>query len=124
MNKLSQKIPIKIKLPVEELSLGTKRASLLINDKNQSIKFLFKKKNILLISSNTQGLGEAEIEIKIEYNMDYFEIAYNPIFLLEFLKSIDSKEVILELSTQTSPGILRPQDKETNYIYDIMPMRI
>ncbi len=113
---------LSINLNKDELFSITKRVALLTSDKSQSIKYSFWN-NKLLVSASSQGVGEAEDEIEISYDKSAFDIAYNPNFILDILRNIDGKEIVLELSTPVNPGVIRPIDK-INYICVIMPMRV
>jgi DNA polymerase-3 subunit beta len=49
------------------------------------------------------------------------KIAFNAKYLMDVLGVIETDEVALEVTTPSSPGVLRPTDTE-NYIHVIMPM--
>lgn len=120
---IPKNLDIEITLSKDELMSATRRVALLTSEKTNSIKYSFWN-NKLLISASTQGIGDAEDEIEIEYDKSVFEIAYNPNYILDFLKNIDEKEVVLQVSTPVNPGILKPKNDAVNYICVIMPMRI
>jgi len=113
---------ISIELSKDDLFSITKRVALLTSDKNHSIKYSFWN-NKLLVSAATQGVGDAEDEIDINYDKAVFDIAYNPNFVLDILRSIDTKEVVLELTTPVNPGVIK-QKNSNDYICVIMPMRL
>ncbi|MDD5132053.1 MAG: DNA polymerase III subunit beta [bacterium] len=99
-----------------------KRMSLIAPEKAESIK-LELINNKAIISSMSQGLGEAQEELEIEYKGNKFEVAYNPKYLVEVLKNLSTQNIILELSNPMSPGVIKPQNNE-EYLYVIMPMRL
>lgn len=113
---------IKLKITTEELLQATKRVALLTTGKSNSIKYSLKK-NKLIISANTEGLGEARDIVGIDYAGEEMEIAYNPQFLIDVLRNIGCKEVCLELTNSLNPCLIRPTSGE-DYISIVMPMRI
>ena len=113
---------IKLKINTEQLLQATRRVALLTTEKSNSIRYSLKK-NKLVISANTEGLGEARDVVGIEYAGGEMEIAYNPQFLMSVLRNIGCKEVSLELTNSLNPCLIKPTTGE-DYISIVMPMRI
>jgi DNA polymerase-3 subunit beta len=70
-----------------------------------------------------QGKGEGNDEIDVDYKGDAFEAAYNPNYIIDMLKVVNSEEVVFEFSSSINPGVIKPAD-DANYLYIIMPMRM
>lgn len=113
---------IKLKIKTEELLQATRRVALLTTEKSNSIRYSLKKDR-LIISANTEGLGEARDVVEIDYAGDEMEIAYNPQFLIDVYRNIGSEELFLELTNSLNPCLIRPTTGE-DYISIVMPMRI
>lgn len=113
---------IKLKIKTEALLQATRRVALLTTEKSNSIKYSLKK-NELVISANTEGLGEARDVVGVDYAGKEMEIAYNPQFLISVLRNIGCEEVCLELTNSLNPCLIRPTTGE-DYISIVMPMRI
>ncbi len=113
---------IKLKINTEELLQATRRVALLTTEKANSIRYSLKK-NKLVISANTEGLGEARDVVGIDYAGGDMEIAYNPQFLISVLRNIGCAEIYLELTNSLNPCLIRPTTGE-DYISIVMPMRI
>ncbi|MFH1783592.1 MAG: DNA polymerase III subunit beta [bacterium] len=122
--------PIKLQLKTQELLDAVKRISLLAPEKAESIKITISNDK-MMISAISQGVGEAEEEVGVSYKGDSFELAYNPRYIGDVLKNIDTEMVKLEFTDSASPAIIRPEvkaaakdkDKES-YLCVIMPMRL
>jgi DNA polymerase-3 subunit beta len=98
------------------------RASLLAREsKNCAIKFNINE-NVLNITSNVE-VGSVNEEINIDFSGNELEIGFNPKYIIDALKVIDSEKVKLEFSTNVSPCIIKPTDND-NYIYLVLPVRI
>lgn len=124
--KYTQIIPqeFKSRLNVNTSSLlnSIERASLLAREgKNSSIKFTIQD-DFLTIRSNVE-VGSAKEDVAIQLEGDDLEIGFNPKYLVDALKVIDSDEISIELTTSVSPCIMKPNDNE-NYIYLVLPVRM
>jgi len=113
---------ITIRIRSEELLQATKRVALLTTGKSNSIRYSLKK-NKLIISAITEGLGDARDVVGIDYAGEEMEIAYNPQFLIDVLRNIGCEEVFFELTNSLNPCLIRPTGEE-DYISIVMPMRI
>ncbi len=111
-----------LKIKKEDIFPAVKRAALFAQDRGGSVRFSLSN-NALRISANSQGLGEEEEEIEVPYAGKDFEIAFNPVFLLDVLKNSDSSEIRFEFSSSLNPGLIRPT-ADDSYICVIMPMRL
>ena len=111
----------RLKLDREKFLWATRRASILTTPDSQSVKIdLFKNK--MVISKNTPDLGEAREELDINYKGREFSIGFNPGYLTDALKSLDSEEIDFELSDPEKPGVIRCDTN--NYIYIVLPMQL
>lgn len=110
-----------------ELLNAVKRVSLLSSERSEAVKLSIGKGK-MIISSSTQGVGEASEEIELSHKGDDFEAAYNPFYIIDVLKNIETDEIVLQLTNSLSPGIIKPNVKkgefEYNYLTVIMPMRL
>jgi DNA polymerase-3 subunit beta len=95
------------------------RVSLLASDKSTSVKLTFGK-NTLEIAANTPDVGEAKESITVNYKGKEFAIAFNPYFLMDPLKNLDSDDIFLDFIDELSPGVLKYNKP---FLYVIMPMR-
>jgi len=119
---IPQTTEIRINIKTEELLQATRRVALLTSEKSNSIRYSLRKDE-LIISANTEGLGEARDVVGIDYGGEEMEIAYNPQFLIDVLRNIGSEEIFLELTNSLNPCLIRPTTGE-DYISIVMPMRI
>jgi DNA polymerase-3 subunit beta len=119
---IPKKHDIQIKVNVKAALSAVRQMSLLTNDKASSVKFLFGK-NLLRITASSQGLGSGEAEIDTDYAGANIEIAFNPQFVIDILKNVDSDFVHFELTTSLNPALVTPVN-DKNYLCVIMPMRI
>jgi DNA polymerase-3 subunit beta len=90
------------------------------SEKQNSVRLNFTKNN-LAITANTPEVGEARESIAINYKGGDFAIAFNPAYLMDPLKALETDEVFFELSDELSPGVVKINGP---FLYVIMPMRM
>ena len=99
-----------------------RRISILSNEKTKGIKINLKK-DLLVLTSSNQDLGDAKEEINIIYDGDEISIGFNSKYIIDILQVIKSENIIFNLKDNISPGRISPEDDD-NYISVIMPMRL
>lgn len=113
---------IQLSIKRSELLSSVTRAAVGTLERGGSIKFILNK-GTLQIQAAAQGRVEVESEIAVPYEGARFEIAFNPLYLIDVLKALDQDEILIELTTPLNPGVIRPSGDE-NYRYIMMPMKI
>lgn len=110
----------RITLTRDELLGALRRAELMTSDKSNSVKLTFSR-NQLAITANTPEVGEARENLAINYKGKDFAIAFNPTYLMDPLKALETDEVFFELIDELSPGVIKAS---VPFLYVIMPMRM
>lgn len=72
-------------------------------------------------SARAEEIGDNVSEIDALIDGEPTKIAFNAKYLLDVLAVLHQKQVALEITTPSSPGVLRPVGTD-NYIHVIMPM--
>jgi DNA polymerase-3 subunit beta len=109
----------RIILERELLLNAVRRVALLSSEKSNSVKLIFSKNN-LDITANTPEVGEAKESLAITHKGKDFSIAFNPEFLMDPLKNIESDEIFFDFIDELSPGVIK---YNRPFLYVIMPMR-
>jgi DNA polymerase-3 subunit beta len=73
------------------------------------------------ISARAEEVGDNMGEIDALIDGEAAKIAFNARYLSDVLSVLDEKQVALETTTSSSPGVLRPVGSD-NYIHVVMPM--
>jgi len=110
----------RISLAREELLHALHRAEFMTSDKANSVKLNFSKNN-LTITANTPEVGEGRESIAVNYKGKDFAVAFNPQYLMDPLKNLESDEIFLELTDELSPGVIKVSSP---FLYVLMPMRM
>jgi len=107
-----------------DLTQAIRRVSLLSTERSKGIKFSVEKGRLKLFSSNPE-IGEARDDLDVDYKGAQLEVGFNSQYLLDFLMSVASEAVRLELRDENSAVVMRPdQEKDVRYTYVLMPMKI
>lgn len=108
----------RIKLDRELLLECISRAVLVTSEKSNSIRLKITK-NLLEITAYSPELGESQESMAIESENTDVELAFNPQFLIDPLRSLYKDEIYFEFKDQLSPGLLKTIDT----LCVIMPLR-
>jgi DNA polymerase III subunit beta len=108
----------------EEFTQAIRRVSLLSTERSRGVKFSIGKGSLKLFSSNPE-IGEARDDLDVDYKGAELEVGFNSQYLLDFLQSIRSEMVRLELKDENSAAVMKPDlDEDIRYTYVLMPMKI
>ncbi|HTL28021.1 MAG TPA: DNA polymerase III subunit beta [Tepidisphaeraceae bacterium] len=97
-----------------------RRAALLTTEESKGVRMNFTKKGLQLTSRSPES-GEAEVNFACKFDGADVEIGFNPTFLTEALRVVDSDEISLELTAPNRPGLLKGGQ---NFLYVIMPVNL
>lgn len=97
-----------------------RRAALLTTEESKGVRLAFGKKGLVL-SSRSPESGEATVNFACKFEGGDVEIGFNPAFLTDALRVVDTDEISLELTASNRPGLLRGG---ANFQYVIMPVNL
>lgn len=110
----------RVTLEREPVLRAIQRASVLTSEKNAAVKLTFGK-NQLTISANAPDVGEAKESIPVKFSGKEIGIGFNPSFLIDPLRHLDTDEVSLELTDELSPMVIKTGG---GFLYVVMPLRL
>lgn len=109
----------KVKVDRGLFQISLERASLLAKEERANLIKLEIKKNSLVISSNTE-IGNVTEEIPCQTEGDELTIAFNSKYLLDGIKIIEDKDVVLNFTDSVNPCIINTD----SYTYLVLPVRL
>jgi DNA polymerase-3 subunit beta len=77
----------------------------------------------MVVAATSAETGDNETEIDALVDGDPIEIAFNVKYLNDVLGVIDTPQVALETTTESSPGVIRPVGSD-DFVHVIMPMQL
>lgn len=104
---------------------AVRRTRTMTNEKFNSVRFHLDE-NAMTLRVVTPEVGEYREDMAIDYKGGNIEIAFNPDFILDVLRRVDTEQVSFILKDGSSPGLLKPAGDETTgtYLNVVMPIRI
>jgi DNA polymerase-3 subunit beta len=110
----------RIKLERELFLQCVHRAALVCSEKSNSVKIRLSS-NLLELTAQSPDFGEAHESIAIGYSGPELQVAFNPAFLMDPLRSLAKDEVFFEVKDEVSPGVFKTLE---NFVCVIMPVRL
>src|SRR5688572_1966191 len=99
---------------------AVRRAALLTTEESKGVRLAFGKKGLKLTSRSPES-GEATINFPCKYEGTDVEIGFNPSFVVEALKVVNTDEITLEMTAPNRPGLLKAGG---DFLYVIMPVNL
>lgn len=112
----------KVVVSTDELLEALRRTMVIAKRGSESIRIEVME-NALVLSSRSPDFGEVTEEVEARKEGEDMIAAFNPKFLIEALRRIETEEVELNFIDSTSPLQMNPLDVE-GYLYVVMPIRI
>lgn len=106
----------------DDLIESLERVSTMVNDRTSIVRCIFEPGK-LTFKAETPNSGASEDEISCEYTGEELAIAFNYKYVLDSIKTMESKNVRAGLNGSLSAALFRPEGDE-NYICLIMPIQI
>ena len=116
----------KLVVSTHDLFGTVRRVSILSNALTHQVRFSFKPGALELRSANADLGAEATESLEGEYSGDPLDAGYNANYMMDILKQMDSSRINLELNSNASAAVLRPEEgvKDEDYLCLIMPLRL
>jgi DNA polymerase-3 subunit beta len=114
-----------VRAPRGALSDALKAVSIAASDRTGGVK-LSLSQGALRVESESPEAGEGFDELTVDYQGEGLTIGLNAKYFLDVLSAISDDEVILGLSGELDPAVVRPggEASDRDYLAVIMPMRI
>ncbi len=102
-----------IKAAVNDLIEAAERVSLLVDPKRNVFNIHFQNNSLIFYFFT--GTGRIREEITAELSGEPIDVGFNVRFFLELLRSMDSEEVIIQLSGRDSPAMFKPAGDDSYF---------
>ncbi|PLV59016.1 DNA polymerase III subunit beta [Thermotoga sp. KOL6] len=114
----------KTKVIVSKKSLqeSLKRIMVIASKGSESVKLEIEESTMKLMSKNPE-YGEVVDELEIQKEGEDLVIAFNPKFISDVLRHIETEEIEMNFVDSTSPCQINPLDI-SGYLYIVMPIRL
>jgi len=118
--------PYKLTVGRQEFQGALRRVSVFSNKSTNQVVLNISGSELQLAAQDVDFSFEGNERMKCQYNGEDLQIAFNAKLLIEMLNAAESDEVIVELSTPTKAGIIKPAEKEENedLLMLVMPLML
>lgn len=126
---IPEKFKERVILAREPFLSALKRVSVFTSEKFSSVK-LDITKNKILFTTTAPEIGEAKEELDLDYEGGDISAAFDPSYMLDFLKNEKKEKICLELTDSLSPCLMKPfipdeeQSLKKEYLYVLMPIKL
>lgn len=105
-----------------EILEGVKRASLFARDNANIVKLSMEKDGVVVKAESTQ-VGTSMTKLSATTEGEEMVVAFNARYLLDYLASCTSENVVWETEGELKPSVFRDEDEDT-WVQVIMPVRV
>ncbi|MDA0744890.1 MAG: DNA polymerase III subunit beta [bacterium] len=116
----------RLKVSTELLSPAVRRVSILSSSQTHQVRISLQRNQIELSAASQEIGGEAREVLEADYADEEMAVGYNSAFLIDILRRIDAEQVLFELDSPVTAGIIRPaeQHEGEDYLCLLMPLRL
>jgi DNA polymerase-3 subunit beta len=118
--------PYKLTVNRSDFQGALRRVGVFSNKSTNQVVLSISGSELQLAAQDVDFSFEGNERMKCQYNGEDLQIAFNSKFLIEMLNAAESDEVVIELSTPTKAGILKPGEQEENeeLLMLVMPLML
>jgi DNA polymerase-3 subunit beta len=118
--------PYKLTVNKNDFQGALRRVAIFSNKSTNQVTLSIAGSELELTGQDVDFSNEGDERMKCRYDGEDLMIAFNAKFLIEMLNAADSEEVVIELSTPTKAGILKPGEKEDDeeLLMLVMPLML
>lgn len=112
----------KIRVPRAAFADALRAVSIAASERTGGVKLSFTA-DAMRITSESPETGDGFDEIAVEYGGTPMTVGFNAKYFLDVLGALDEEEVVLCLSGELDPAVVRPHS-DREFLAVVMPMRI
>src|SRR6185436_17649688 len=118
--------PYRLTVNKNDFQSALRRVSIFSNKSTNQVALSISGSELQLAAQDIDFSFEGNERMKCQYNGEDLQIAFNAKFLIEMLSAADTSEVVIELSTPTKAGIIKPSEHEDNeeLLMLVMPLML
>src|SRR5665647_1279809 len=118
--------PYKLTVNKNDFQNALRRVSVFSNKSTNQVALTITGSELQLAAQDVDFSFEGNERMACQYDGEDLQIAFNAKFLIEMLSAAEIAEVVIELSTSTKAGIIKPTDKEENeeLLMLVMPLML
>src|SRR5205085_2644930 len=118
--------PYKLTVTKSDFQSALRRVSVFSNKSTNQVALTISGSELQLAAQDVDFSFEGNERMACRYDGEDLQIAFNAKFLIEMLNAADTDEVVVELSTTTKAGIIKPSEANENeeLLMLVMPLML
>jgi len=118
--------PYKLTVNKNDFQSALRRVSVFSNKSTNQVALTISGSELQLAAQDVDFSFEGNERMACQYDGEDLQIAFNAKFLIEMLNAADTDEVVIELSTPTKAGIIKPTEVDENeqLLMLVMPLML
>jgi len=118
--------PYKLTVNKNDFQSALRRVSVFSNKSTNQVALTISGSELQLAAQDVDFSFEGNERMACQYDGEDLQIAFNAKFLIEMLNAADTEEVVIELSTPTKAGIIKPTEVDENeeLLMLVMPLML
>jgi DNA polymerase-3 subunit beta len=118
--------PYKLIVNKADFQNALRRVSVFSNKSTNQVALTISSNELHLIAQDVDFSFEGNERLDCQFDGGDLQIAFNARFMIEMLNAADTTEVVIELSTPTKAGIIKPSEQAENeeLIMLVMPLML
>jgi DNA polymerase III subunit beta len=118
--------PYKLTLHKNEFQNALRRVSVFSNKSTNQVALSISGSELQLAAQDVDFSFEGNERMACQYDGEDMQIAFNAKFLIEMLNAADTEDVVIELSSPTKAGIIKPSEsaKDEELLMLVMPLML
>jgi len=114
--------PYKLRLNKTDFQNALRRINVFSNKSTNQVALTITGSELQLAAQDVDFSFEGNERMTCSYDGEDLQIAFNAKFLIEMLNAADTEEIVVELSTPTKAGIIKPAEKAENELLLMLVM--
>jgi DNA polymerase-3 subunit beta len=118
--------PYKMTVNKNDFQSALRRVSVFSNKSTNQVALTISGSELQLAAQDVDFSFEGNERMACQYDGEDLQIAFNAKFLIEMLNAAETNEVVMELSTPTKAGIIKPTEMDENeeLLMLVMPLML
>jgi DNA polymerase-3 subunit beta len=118
--------PYKLTVNKNDFQSALRRVSVFSNKSTNQVALTISGSELQLAAQDVDFSFEGNERMACQYDGEDLQIAFNAKFLIEMLNAADTDDVVIELSTPTKAGIIKPTEVDENeeLLMLVMPLML
>ncbi|HET7117507.1 MAG TPA: DNA polymerase III subunit beta [Hanamia sp.] len=118
--------PYKLTVNKNDFQNALRRVSVFSNKSTNQVALTISGSELQLAAQDVDFSFEGNERMSCQYDGEDMQIAFNAKFLVEILSAADTQDVVIELSTPSKAGIIKPTEQKVNeeLLMLVMPLML